>query len=211
MHISFGDILQVKRRAKQLGNTFPTLKLGQRLDKAAVQLLGVRDYHEANRLYDKWLMIYVHLSPDANGVSKCAYCEFSFAADLKEDRQEHRKRHEQFHEACNILGYLPGNYVQREIMKRDGHELLNNAQTLERRIEGMLLLLRGWFDRSLLDAIYGSYWRKHPTFDKYVAMIQDTLGSSYQELMPILKVMFGYIPGEIEPGNSYWYPKTRRH
>jgi hypothetical protein len=210
MHISFSDIKQVKRLAKQLESTYPTLKLGQRLDKAAAQLLGVRDYHEANRLYDKWLMLHVHQSADASGVSKCSFCEFSFAADLKEDRQAHRKRHEQVVEACDVLGYVPGNFVQRESLKRDGHELVHNGDSLEKRIEGVLLLLRGWFDRSLFDAIYGEYWRKHPTFDEYVAMIQDTLGSRYNELLPTLKDRYGYTPGEIEPGNSSWYPKRHR-
>lgn len=153
MQITFSDIKQVKRQTKQLESTYTTLKLGQRLDKAAAQRLGVRDYHEATRLYDKWLMLHVHFSADTNGVSKCGYCEFSFAADLKSDRQIHRKHHEQFHEACDALGYLPANYVQREIMKRDGRELISDSQTVEERIRGVLLVLHGWFDRSLFDAL----------------------------------------------------------
>lgn len=209
MQITYCDINQVKRLAKQLESTYPTFKLGQRLDKAAAQLLGVWDYHEASCLYDKWLMLHVHLSDHADGVSVCSYCGFSFAADLKDDRQSHRKQHEQFHEACVFLDYLPGNYIQRELMKSDGRERAINGQTMEDRIEGLLLLLRGWFDRSLFDAIYGNYWRKHPTFDTYVAMIQDALGISYSDLMPKLRERYGYRTGEIEPGNSYWYPKTR--
>lgn len=209
MQITSCEIKQVKHLAKQLESTYPSLKLGQRLDKAAAQLLGARDYHEASRLYDKWLMLHVHLSDYADGVSKCSYCDFSFAADLKDDRQLHRKQHDQFHEACVSLDYLPGNFVQRERMKSDGREQVTNGQTTEDKLDGLLLLLRGWFDRSLFAAIYGNYWRKHPTFETYVAMIQDTLGSSYCELMPTLRERYGYRTGEIEPASSDWYPKPR--
>ena len=153
MQITYSDIKQIKHLAKQLGSTNPTLKLGQRLDKAAAHILGVRNYHEATRLYDKWVMLHVHLSGHADGVSKCSYCGFSFATDLKDDRQSHRTQHEQFYEACVYLDYLPGNYVQRELMKSNGRERAINGQTIEDRIEGLLLLLRGWFDRSIFDAI----------------------------------------------------------
>mgnify|MGYP001031996696 CR=1 FL=1 len=209
MQITSCDIKQVKHLAKQLESTYTTLKLGQRLDKAAAQLLSVRDYHEASRLYDKWLMLHVHLSDHADDVSKCSYCDFSFAADLKEDRQLHRKHHDQFHEACVSLDYLPGNYFHRERMKSEGRARATNGQTIDDKIEGLLLLLRGWFDRSLFDAIYGNYWRKHPSFDTYVAMIQETLGNSYSDLMPTLKERYGDRAGEIESDSSNWYPKTR--
>lgn len=70
------------------------------------------------------------------------------------------------------------------------------------------MLLRGWFDRSLADAIHGKYWRKHPIFETYVAMILDALGDSYCDLQDILKSRFGYLPNEIRSGGSCWYPKT---
>lgn len=209
MNITLCEIKQVKTLAKQLEINYPNLKLAHRLDKAAVQFLGVRNYHEVRRLYEKWLMLEVHPVEDASGVSKCSYCNFSFVSSLKDDRNSHRKQHEQFHEACVFLSYRPGNYVQRELMKSDGREQAVNGVTLENRFDGLLLLLRGWFDRSLVDAIYGGYWRKHPSFDHYASMIQDTLGNSYSELTPLLKERFGCRSGHIEPGNSYWYPKNR--
>lgn len=42
---------------------------------------------------------------------------------------------------------------------------------------------------------------KQPT-----SAIQDTLGSSYLDLMPALREKSGYRTGEIEPNNSYWNP-----
>lgn len=52
----------------------------------------------------------------------------------------------------------------------------------EAQINGVLIVLRGWFDRSLCNAIYDEYWRKHPTFDLYVSMILGRLGDMYKEL-----------------------------
>lgn len=208
MHqITSTEIKQVKRLARQLECTSPHLKHGQRLDIAATQVLGIRNYHEATRLYEKWIMLHVHTPEDRLAVSKCDYCRFSFAADLKEDRQEHRERHKQFHDACEALGYHPGTHVQQEIMKRDGHELATYGQTIEERIKGVLQLLRGWFDRSLANAIYGDYWCKHPTFETYVAMALDILGDRYAELRLALATRYGHIPGVIE-STSNWYPKS---
>lgn len=209
MQITYSHIKQVKRVAKALKDTYPSLKLGQRQDKAAIQELGVRNYHEAIRLYEQWLMLHVHTSPDSDGVSKCLFCEFSFAADLKEDREAHREVHERFHEASEALSYSPAHYAQREIMKRDGREQALSAESIESRLDGLLLLIRGWFDRSLSKAIYSDYWRKHPTFDLYVPMIQDLLSSNYAELNAVLKTRYGYNPGEIAAGDSNWYPRTR--
>jgi hypothetical protein len=72
MQVTSIHIKQAKRQAKQLESTYPTLKPGQRLDKAATQYLGVRDYHEAQCLYDRWVMLHVHPSEYADRVSKCA-------------------------------------------------------------------------------------------------------------------------------------------
>lgn len=207
MQVTSSHIKQVKRVAKELKDTYPWLKLGQRQDKAAVQELGVRNYHEAIRLHDKWIMLHVHVSPDPHGVSKCSLCDYSFAFDLKEDRESHREVHEQFHEASEAMGYCPANFVLREQMKDQGSKQAFSDQGLEARIEGVLLLLRGWYDRSLAHAIYGNYWRKHPSFEAYVSMIPDTLGGMYQEQKAELRIRYGYCPGHICPGDSNWYPR----
>lgn len=103
MQITFIQINQVKHLAKQLENTYQSLNLGQRLDKAVTQFLGVRHYHEAHCFCDEWVMLQVHPSEDADRVTKCAYCEFSFSPDIREDLQSHRNIHQQFHEACVSL------------------------------------------------------------------------------------------------------------
>lgn len=206
MQVTSSHIKQVKRVAKELKGTYPSLKLSQRQDKAAAQELGVRSYHEAIPLYDKWIMLHVHVSPDPHGAIKCSLCDYSFAFDLKEDRESHREVHEQFHEASEAMGYCPANFVLREQLKDQGSKQAFSDESLEARIEGVLLLLRGWFDRSLAHAIYDNYWRKHPSFDLYVSMIQDSLGDMYQEQKAELRDRYGYRPGNICPGDSNWYP-----
>jgi len=208
MQITYCHIKKIKRVAKELKHTHPSLKLAQRQEIAAVQELGVRNYHEAMRLYDRWLMAHVHTTQGGTGVSKCSFCEFSFSADLKQDRDHHREIHERYHEVSEALGYVPAGLMDRERMKRNGREQALSTQDLETRLEGLLLALRGWFDRSLSSAIYGGYWRKHPTFGDYVSMIQDTLSGDYEELKAELKTRYGYSPGQIAPGGSNWYPKT---
>lgn len=209
MQITYSHIKKIKRVAKELKHTHPSLKLGQRQDIAAVQELGVRNYHEASRLYDRWLMEHVHTPPGGTGVSKCSFCEFSFSADLKQDRDHHREIHERYHEVSEALGYVPAGLMDRERMKRNGRKQALSTEDLETRLEGLLQALHGWFDRSLSSAIYGGYWRKHPTFDDYVSMIQDTLSDNYEELKAELKTRYGYRRGQIAPGDSNWYPKTR--
>lgn len=209
MQITYSHIKQVKRLAKELKQAYPALKLGQRQDIAAVQALGVRNYHEAVRRYDQWLMLHVHVSPDPYGASKCTVCDFTFAADLKEDRDAHRQVHEKLHEAGEALGFLPGSYLQCEKMKSEGSQQALSDVSLETRIDGVLMVLRGWFDRSLSNAIDGEYWRKHPSFELYVSMILDTLSPLYEGLKPVLKDRYGYRPGEISPGKTDWYPKPR--
>jgi hypothetical protein len=206
MQITYSHIKQIKRTAKELKRTNPEFKLGQLQNLAATQL-GLRDWHEAVRLYDTWLLSQVHESD--KGVGKCSLCEFSFVVDLKEDRKAHREIHERFHEASEFLRYIPGNYTQRELMKQEGRAKALSDADLETRLDGLLMLVRGWFDRSLSKAIYGDYWRKHPAFEEYLSMIQDTLPDHYAELTAVLKTRYGYRPGEITAGESHWYPQSR--
>jgi len=39
------------------------------------------------------------------------------------------------------------------------------------RVDGLLMITRRWFDRSLHSAVMDGYWTKHPTFEAYVAMM----------------------------------------
>ena len=207
MQITFTEIKQVKRLAKQLRSSFPSLKHGQLLNHAAAQLLGVRGYHEAIQHYEKWILQDVQTPPGAEVVSTCLTCDFMFAMDIQEDRQAHQTLHERFHEACSAMGYRPGTLSQREKMKGDGWYLAGHGDTLEKRVTGALQVLRGWYDRSLSNAIEGGYWRKHPSFESYVPIVYHYLSHCYEEVRNTLADRYGATQHGVHSGSVCWYPK----
>lgn len=94
--------------------------------------------------------------------------------------------------------------AQRELQKTKGYDLVHRAATLEERVEGALLLLRAWFDRSFANAIDAGKWRNHPSFEQFAAMMNPYVEELYPELAPVLAQRFGRIPGVIPLGQTYW-------
>ncbi|WP_415764217.1 hypothetical protein [Pseudomonas sp. ZB1P45] len=202
--LTFADVQSVKRLAKQLKQAHPELPHGKRLDLAAAELLGVRNYHELNRWFQAVIDQYLDSPSGPNAVAHCLYCDFRFAADLKDDQREHREIHERIMEVQEITGYRPGTYVERETLKKDGHTKARSADLLEDRIEGALLVLRGWFDRSYHSTIEAGQWRKHPSFGVYVAMMVPYIEELFPELAPSLAQRYGRTPGVIAHGQTNW-------
>lgn len=201
--LTFADIQNVKRHAKKLKPSHPDLPHAKRLDIAAAELTGVRNYHELNRQFEELINRYVD-TPELNGVSHCRYCDFRFAADHKPDLKTHRDLHERFMEVHERLGYRPGTYVERERMKKDGYQQANHAEQVEERVAGLLMITRGWFDRSFHDAVSDGYWPRHPSFEEYVAMMVPHLETMYPALAVIVAERYGRTPGVIPKGNTYW-------
>ncbi|AYW42615.1 TPA: hypothetical protein ACKPYC_001444 [Pseudomonas aeruginosa] len=201
--LTFADIQNVKRHAKKLKASHPDLPHAKRLDIAAAELTGVRNYHELNRQFEELINRYVD-TPELNGVSHCRYCDFRFAADHKPDLKTHRDLHERFMEVHERLGYRPGTYVERERMKKDGYQQVNHAEQVEDRVAGLLMITRGWFDRSFHDAVSDGYWPRHPSFEEYVAMMVPHLETMYPALAVIVAERYGRTPGVIPKGNTYW-------
>lgn len=202
--LTFADVQSVKRLAKQLKQAHPELPHGKRLDLASAELLGVRNYHELNRRFQAVIDQYLDSPSGPNAVAHCLYCDFRFAADLKDDQREHRENHERIMEVHEITGYRPGTYVERETLKKDGHSKARSAGPLEERIEGALLILRGWFDRSYHSSIDAGQWRKHPSFEAYVAMMVPYIEELLPELAPSLAQRYGRTPGVIAHGQTNW-------
>lgn len=201
---TFADVQSVKRLAKQLKHAHPELPHGKRLDLAAADLLGLRNYHELNRRFQAVIDQYLDSPSGPNAVAHCLYCDFRFAADLKEDQQQHRQIHERIMEVHEITGYRPGTYVERETLKKEGHAKARSAAPLEDRVEGALLVLRGWFDRSYRSAIDDGQWRKHPSFEAYVAMMVPYIEDLLPDLAPSLATRYGRTPGVIAHGQTNW-------
>ena len=202
--LTFADVQSVKRLAKQLKQTRPELAHSKRLDLAAADLLGLRNYHELTRRFQAVIDQYLDSPSGSNAVAHCLYCDLRFAADLKEDQQQHRQTHERIMEVHEITGYRPGTYVERETLKKEGHAKAHSADSLEDRVEGALLVLRGWFDRSYRSAIDDGQWRKHPPFEAYVAMMVPYIEDLLPELAPSLAQRYGRTPGVIAHGQTNW-------
>lgn len=103
-------------------------------------------------------------------------------------------------EVHEITGYRPGTYVEREILKKDGHTKARSVGPLEDRIEGAL----GWFDRSYRNVIEEDQWRKHPSFEEYGAMMVPYIEDLLPELAPSLAQRYGRTPGVITHGQANW-------
>lgn len=78
--LTYADVRRVKRLGKQLKATAPELPHAQRLDKAAVELFGARNFHELNRWFDRLINQRVDTPDGLNSVSHGLFCDYSFAA-----------------------------------------------------------------------------------------------------------------------------------
>ncbi len=206
---TFADLQNVKRHAKTLKQSHPDLSHTKRLDRAAAELLGVRNFHELNRRYQTLIDQHLDSPGGACAVTHCLYCDMRFAADIKEDQKEHRKIHERFLDVEERTGYRPRTYVQREKLKQEGHTLANSAATLEERFEGVLMVLLGWFERSFHGLIAAGNWEKHPQFDSYVAMLAPTIEQVFPELAASIADRYGRTPGVIPRGQTNWPAPVR--
>lgn len=207
MNISFSDVARVKREAKQLRSEHPDLSHGQRLDLASAKLLDVRGFHELKRHWEKSMS--QHLVEKASGVAACTFCGLEFVRGMASERNAHSKRHGTFEEAIGVLKYVPQHHAEREAGKAEGYELMREAEA-EKRFEGALLVLRAWFDRSLVSAISDSYWKAHPSFDQYVAYMAGNLDGFPQDVVDALAAKYGRKDGVIPRGRSYWYPPKKK-
>jgi hypothetical protein len=207
--LTFADIQRTKRHAKKIKTTFPELPLGRRLDHAASELFGVRNYHELTTRFHSVLDQHV-VTPDdgRNSISCCLYCDFSFAADEPQDVRQHREIHQHVMEAVESLGYQPAIYVRSEIMKRSGYDLADHGTDNE-RVDGLLLICRAWFDNSLMRAMQHGYWREHPDFAAYVAMMVPHLRLVFPERAQTIEDLYGVHEHPIGEGKTKWFPARR--
>lgn len=203
MHISYADISRVKREAKKIRKESPDTSLMNCQSIAAQMLLGVRNFHELTKLREKTRLRNLVRSDD--GTATCVLCGLHFCLDVPEDVKDHQRRHDAHEEAIAVLGYAPRHYPEREANKKKGHTLAWEGTTIDEQMDGALMVIRAWFDRSLDAAIDGRYWKQHPKFETYVSFVvgdlnfPDTVTSSLIE-------RFGKIDGVIPKGRSYWYP-----
>lgn len=207
MHTPLLDLERAKKLAKQAKHSHPDLTHAQRLDVTAREHFAVRHYHELRKRASD--AVAALCAGSGSGTVTCSLCGLQFAPDLAEDRITHEKRHLAFEEALVALGRLPAEYHEREQAKRDGRQMIEDAKTAEEELAGVERLLQGWFDRSLAAAIGGGYWKRHPTFGEYAAMVHHLVRPHLNLAKDLYLAKYGDMPGHIEQGQSYWYPPTR--
>jgi len=135
----------------------------------------------------------------------CETCGLLYVPGEPGENRAHSTRHRRWVSATNFLKYSPIHHREREDIKREAHSILQSNVSLEKRIQGATMVLRTWFDRSLEAAIIGGYWKKHPKFDNYVAMMLSHENLPFSEdVLKHLKNKFGTNPGQIPDGKSYW-------
>lgn len=201
--ISLSALGAIKRKAKTLKRDYPQLSHTQRLDIASRELLKVSNYHEAKTACTKY--IESHLTVHG-AIAECDFCGLSFSTDCRDDINSHEARHIEHEKAHHALGYIPAPYRVREGQKKVAYSELDADNPLSVQVDGAMRLIRAHFDRSLETAINGGYWREHPTFDEYIAMIDDYVGTIPPEVMIEIRTRYGRTLGQIAEGKSYWHP-----
>lgn len=203
MHISYADISRVKREAKIIRKESPDTSLMNCQSLAAQRLLGVRNFHELTKLREKSRLR--DLAQAEDGTATCMLCGMHFCLDVRDDVKAHQSRHDAYEEAVAVLGYTPQHYPEREVDKKKGNTLAWEGDGIDEQVDGALLVIRAWFDRSLDSAIDGGYWKQHPKFEAYVSFVVGDLNFSSAVTSALIQ-RFGKIDGVIPKGRSYWYP-----
>jgi hypothetical protein len=136
---------------------------------------------------------------------ECTYCHLSYDDSSRVERNIHARQHKKWQKAEETLHYLPRPYGQREAMKTVAHNLIQNGETEEQKIQGCMLLFRAHFDRSLFAAINKNYWKRHPTFEQYVTMMDYNESVVPKKIMKKIRKKYPYKKGHIAQYYSYWF------
>ncbi|WP_422136060.1 hypothetical protein [Endozoicomonas sp. ALD040] len=206
-HYGYLWLAEIKFFAKKLKTTHPDLGHSQRLDYAAQKLAKLRHYHEAITLHKKYI---ASLQEDqGSGMAKCKYCGFTYCADIADDLKWHEDRHLNYEKAVKALGYKPEGFVDREDSKEKAYSAIHSAFGLDEQINAALKVFRSHFDRSLERAIDDGYWKEHPSFDEFVAMMDYAPGVISEKAIEVIREKYGRKEGHIPKGGSYWFPSKQ--
>ncbi|UYM15491.1 hypothetical protein [Endozoicomonas euniceicola] len=207
-HYGYLWLAELKKLAKTLKKDHPDLNHSQRLELAAQQFAGVRHYHEAMALHKQ----YIDSLQERKGSSlvNCKYCDLNYYADLAEDLKWHEERHLKYEKAEKALGYKPEAREEREASKQVAYEgMYLQKENPKKQVEYALKLIRAHFDRSLEAAIDGDYWKSHPPFEAFAAMMDYGPSLIPPEAMQVIRNRYGCIEGPIPRGLSYWFPRNQ--
>ena len=152
---------------------------------------------------------YESFIPDGPGstLGSCSYCGYMYCIDNPEDFEAHGNHHEKFEKAEHFLGFLPRSLHEIEADKSIAYDQINATNVLVDSISATLRLYRAYYERSLEASISRGDYRQHPSFEQYVAMLDDSNGLVPKETIAWFRDKYGTISDIIKPGTSYWKPK----
>ena len=203
-HYGYLWLSDIKQLARKLKKDYPQQNHSQRLNLAAQLHAGVRHYHEAQAIHKKYMK---PLQEDqGSNMAKCRYCDFTYCTDLQDDIDWHEERHLMYEKAVRVLGYKPECRLEREDSKEKAYDGMRREVDLTEQIESALKLFRAHFDRSLETAINDGYWKEHPSFEQFIAMMDYSSGLIPEKAMKSIRQKYGRIEGPIPKGLSYWFP-----
>jgi hypothetical protein len=205
IHITWADLARIKKAAKA-AEVLPDLTYMQRLDALAASEFGVRHFHELQKRHEQQVAAHVEMR---GGAHFCHYCDFTFSDFDKADRKQHMDLHQCFEEAESVMGFHPLGRKERESLKRAGHEQLMSEDGVTRR-QGALQVILAHYDRSLMRAIEGNRWARHPYFLEYLpgALAVSTIWNA--DVLQRLVREFGARPGVIAQGDTDWSSDVAR-
>lgn len=205
IHITWADLARIKKAAKA-AETHPDLTYVQRLDALAASEFGVRHFHELQKRHERQVAAHVEIR---GGMHFCRYCDFTFSAFEKADRKQHMDRHQRFEEAESVIGFLPLGFKERENLKRAGYEQLMSEDGMARR-EGALQVILAKYECSLMLAIEGNRWARHPFFLEYLPYALAVSPIWHEDALQSLVREFGARPGVIAQGETDWPMDAKR-
>lgn len=109
---------------------------------------------------------------DANHITKCPLCDYSYVQDYSEDRAEHQTYHDECKKVEKAFGLILLNEETQESDKKLAYMQLQKDDPAKQK-EGALRLINTHYHRSLYAAINRGDWAEHPVFGDYVAMVDD--------------------------------------
>jgi len=208
LKVSLSDLQKLKREAKKLKARNPNTSHGQLLNIASNNICNVPSYHEARVINKAYLQSFELQNEE---LLLCSFCNFviedKYAVDVVRRDEEHRVRHLEYEKAEYRFGYLPPDETLLEADKKKAYEKLEAHNSLTIRIDGALLLIKTHFDRSIGNAITKGYWREHPLFEGYLAMIDGYDKIFSPDIMEYIRDKYGNIGGENITRYGIWKPQ----
>ncbi|KAA0020756.1 hypothetical protein F0A16_02915 [Salinicola corii] len=201
----YAYIEQIKSQARKSSKDTPTMSYMQHLDAAAFQIARMSSYHSINSTYRNLIDGLAEADPYSYGVARCSLCSMTFSTDSRDDVKEHRRVHRNLDALAVDRGIVPDNHQERERKKSIAWSEMTGENS-EAEMARWEVIAKAWFDRSVFSAARAGYSKKHPSLDRFVAMLVDDGIHPRCNCIGLLKAKYGSVKGPVSIKSSYWRP-----